>query len=250
VGVLTTRFWFLRIRVESGLLLDSAQNRSARAILPAQESQRILEVEMRTSPERFLPSSDNQTSVAPRQLQNILQSWKEIASELNRGVRTVQRWEQTLRLPVHRLGKGPRGRVFAFKDELHSWFRKDAGSSASELTDGRPGPAPAEWPHTPPIMSFAEDHSRAKRHSAKGRTPAGRTSKAQASVLRSINAFFAKQCSRQKQQRCKECRSALRFIEGRFSVYGTDTQWRIPIPYCPVCDGNIVRESGPNPTIN
>src|SRR3954452_19862415 len=55
-----------------------------------------------------------------------LQSWKEIASELNRGVRTVQRWERKLGLPVRRLGKGPRGRVVAFKDELQRWLRGNA----------------------------------------------------------------------------------------------------------------------------
>jgi len=205
---------------------------------------------MGTSAEHFLPRSDSHDSLVPRQLRTILQSWKEIASELDRGVRTVQRWERTLGLPVHRLGKGARCPVFAFKDELHLWFRKNAGASTSELTEGRPGPAPAEWPHKPPIIGFAEGHSRAKRHSAKGRNPIGTTSIAQARVLRSIDDFFARECSRRKHQRCKECHSALRFMEGRFSVYGTDTQWRIPIPYCPVCDGNIVRESDPNPTIN
>jgi excisionase family DNA binding protein len=43
----------------------------------------------------------------------ILNSWKEIAGYLGRGVRTVQRWEQELHLPVHRMGKGRRSPVFA-----------------------------------------------------------------------------------------------------------------------------------------
>jgi hypothetical protein len=51
-----------------------------------------------------------------------LQTWKEIASELNCGVRTAQRWERTLGLPVRRLGRR-RCRVFAFKDELRHWLR-------------------------------------------------------------------------------------------------------------------------------
>ena len=53
----------------------------------------------------------------------ILQSWKEIASELNRSVRTVQRWERELRLPVRRVGKGSRGCVVAFRNELDRWLR-------------------------------------------------------------------------------------------------------------------------------
>jgi hypothetical protein len=60
-------------------------------------------------------STENDTQVT-------LQSWKEIASALNRGVRTVQRWERELGLPVRRVGKGSRAPVFAFKDELHRWL--------------------------------------------------------------------------------------------------------------------------------
>jgi hypothetical protein len=51
----------------------------------------------------------------------ILNSWKEIASFLNRGVRTVQRWERDLQLPVHRIGKGKRSPVYASAPELKFW---------------------------------------------------------------------------------------------------------------------------------
>lgn len=57
---------------------------------------------------------------------SMLQSWKEIASELRCGVRTAQRWEQELGLPVRRLGKGPRAPVLAFKDELNRWLENNA----------------------------------------------------------------------------------------------------------------------------
>jgi hypothetical protein len=52
----------------------------------------------------------------------ILNSWKEIASYLDRGVRTVQRWERELRLPVHRIGKGKRSPVYALVPELNFWL--------------------------------------------------------------------------------------------------------------------------------
>jgi len=61
-----------------------------------------------------------------------LQTWKEIASELNCGIRTVQRWERTLGLPVRRLGKGPRSRVIAFKDEVQRWLRDSAKARAMQ----------------------------------------------------------------------------------------------------------------------
>src|SRR4029077_5307777 len=50
-----------------------------------------------------------------------LDSWKEIAAYLDRGVTTVQRWEQEEGLPVHRLPHAKKGSVFAFKPELDSW---------------------------------------------------------------------------------------------------------------------------------
>ena len=42
-----------------------------------------------------------------------LDSWKEIATYLGRGVRTVQRWEREEGLPVHRLNHEKRGNVYA-----------------------------------------------------------------------------------------------------------------------------------------
>ena len=51
-----------------------------------------------------------------------LDSWKEIAAYLKRGVRTVQRWERLSDLPVHRLEPDRPGSVFAYKQELDEWW--------------------------------------------------------------------------------------------------------------------------------
>jgi len=51
-----------------------------------------------------------------------LDSWKEIAGYLNRGVRTVQRWEREEGLPVRRLQHDKLGSVYAFRQELDAWF--------------------------------------------------------------------------------------------------------------------------------
>src|SRR5262245_30154793 len=53
-----------------------------------------------------------------------LDSWKEIAAHLGRGVRTVQRWEREEGLPVHRLAHDKRGSVYARRDELSAWWEK------------------------------------------------------------------------------------------------------------------------------
>jgi Tol biopolymer transport system component len=51
-----------------------------------------------------------------------LDSWKEIASYLGRGIRTVQRWEREEGLPVHRLDHAKRGSVYASRRELTAWW--------------------------------------------------------------------------------------------------------------------------------
>jgi TolB-like protein/Tfp pilus assembly protein PilF len=50
-----------------------------------------------------------------------LESWKEIAVYLQRGVRTVRRWETDEGLPVHRLAHRKQGTVFAYPSELDTW---------------------------------------------------------------------------------------------------------------------------------
>jgi len=54
---------------------------------------------------------------------DVLDSWKEIASFLKRGVRTVQRWERTEGLPVYRHHHVKRGSVYAMRSELLAWLR-------------------------------------------------------------------------------------------------------------------------------
>ena len=50
-----------------------------------------------------------------------LESWKEIAAYLNRGVRTVRRWETEEGLPVHRHVHRTLGSVYAYKSEIDTW---------------------------------------------------------------------------------------------------------------------------------
>lgn len=54
----------------------------------------------------------------------ILHSWKQISAYLGLGVRTVQRYEIQLQLPVHRPAARTRSSVMAFSDELDAWLRK------------------------------------------------------------------------------------------------------------------------------
>ena len=76
-----------------------------------------------------------------------LNSWKEIASYLDRDPRTVQMWEKYEGLPVHRLTHRSRASVYAFSGELDAWLRGRRSPSAVELMDEAP-PEPSGFSST------------------------------------------------------------------------------------------------------
>ena len=51
-----------------------------------------------------------------------LDSWKEIAAHLSRAVRTLQRWEKSEGLPIHRDAPDQPGIVYAYSSELDCWW--------------------------------------------------------------------------------------------------------------------------------
>jgi len=52
----------------------------------------------------------------------LLTSWKEVASYLGKGVRTVQRWEARLGLPVRRPDNSKSGIIQVSREELDRWL--------------------------------------------------------------------------------------------------------------------------------
>jgi TolB-like protein/Flp pilus assembly protein TadD len=92
-----------------------------------------------------------------------LDSWGEIASYLGREVRTVQRWERTEGLPVHRHEHKKKSTVYAYAGELDEWIRNrqpkddpaadDAFAREQELS-GTDSPVDvAEPPLVPPAAA-------------------------------------------------------------------------------------------------
>jgi hypothetical protein len=67
---------------------------------------------------------------------NILNSWKEIATYVGRGVRTVQRWEHDLNLPVRRPRGKQRSAVIALAEDLDLWL-KTPHNGVRSLSDNR-----------------------------------------------------------------------------------------------------------------
>jgi hypothetical protein len=66
----------------------------------------------------------------------ILNGWKEISNYIKRSVRTVQRWEAQLDLPIYRPALKDRSAVVAFSDELDRWISRvspDVGEQSAVL---------------------------------------------------------------------------------------------------------------------
>jgi hypothetical protein len=165
-----------------------------------------------------------------------LQGWKAISAELNRGVRTVQRWESTLGLPVHRLGEGPSCPVFAFQDELQLWLRSKTarGSDRNDADD-----------------SSAKNHHKtvdAGRELQQFATAkVNRAGNSEPEIIKSLNAFFALKGSVHKESICESCSSSTRLLVGQFWLYGTDNAWQVSIPFCPQCDADVRALLPPTP---
>jgi hypothetical protein len=169
---------------------------------------------------RHLSGDDHQAppTVPPMSLhpsapaETTLQSWKEIALELNRGVRTVQRWERDLKMPVRRIGTGPRSPVFAFKSELHRWLRSSTGMRAGR-TQG--------------TLHNTQRNGE-------------RRAKPNAELLQALENLFATEPSKRANEICMECGSPMQFLKGQFWIYGTRKKWKVSIPLCPVCNADVL----------
>ncbi len=77
-----------------------------------------------------------------------LESWKEIATYLNRTVRTVKRWEKAEALPVRRHLHQARSSVYAYPSELEAW-------KAARQPGFDQAPLAMPWRRPIPALGFA-----------------------------------------------------------------------------------------------
>jgi hypothetical protein len=117
--------------------------------------------------------SQTEQSPAGRRLPaSRLNGWKEIAVHLDKSVRTVQRWEKELGLPVHRIHT-PRGEIiYALPQEIAAWLvRTESLRAALPEPDGQEdgqgtehaefaAPAPEPDEHFPAAAEAARPHRR------------------------------------------------------------------------------------------
>ncbi|HEX8924203.1 MAG TPA: hypothetical protein VF786_00345 [Terriglobales bacterium] len=73
----------------------------------------------------------------------LLTSWKEVAAYLGKGVRTVQRWEARLGMPVRRPDNSKSGIIQVSREELDRWLQsrwspRVTDNSGDELVPAEP----------------------------------------------------------------------------------------------------------------
>src|SRR5262245_1779118 len=81
----------------------------------------------------FTMAPDSDPAVAPSTARRRLDSWKEIADYLRRGLTTVQRWEREEGLPIHRHVHTTGGSVFAYPEDLDVWLEGREASAGGPL---------------------------------------------------------------------------------------------------------------------
>jgi len=179
-----------------------------------------------------LVSFTEQAKLSPTS-RTLLQGWKGIATELERSVRTVQRWERNLNLPVHKLGKGRVCPVFAFKDELHLWLRSNGAyapnGNAARSRSGFQEDAVSDRRKSPQRVALTRQKQ--------SRQAPAITSEPE--IIQSLNAFFALESRRHDSGSCGSCHSPVQFLVGHFWLYGTEKTWQVSVPFCPGCDSDI-----------
>ena len=85
-----------------------------------------------------MPERDHQASEPTAETP--LQGWKEISNFLGRDVRTAQRWETSLGLPVRRQG-GLGGSVYAYPGEIEAWRTSSSTKMDSNAEEQTPDAA-------------------------------------------------------------------------------------------------------------
>ncbi len=145
-----------------------------------------------------------------------LDSWKEIAAYLKRGVRTAQRWEREAGVPVRRVAT-ERGAVYAFRSELDAWWQTQSSTLTGEaIDDDRPSIAVLPFA----TLSTASDDA----YIGDGLADEITNALAQSPDLRIIARTSSFACHQQSQ----DVRMIGRLLNVRAIVQGS-SRWRAPL---------------------
>jgi hypothetical protein len=132
----------------------------------------------------------------------LLNSWKEIANYLGRGVRTVQRWERDLNLPVHRPKGKDRSAVLALREELDQWLRHTPVRSLQGEDNGNGIAGNGEKDLAPVLLQLARELlAQAERLSTldgRDRAEAGKLASAVRETVRVLTLMTADEAAKTK----------------------------------------------------
>ena len=174
--------------------------------------------------------ADNSVGTAPTlQLgRTVLQGWKAIACALDRGVRTVQRWERTLGLPVHRIGNELCGPVIAFADELRSWLETTAISEFHPSKCFSPSTACLT-----PNPKWANSQPAATTKVIGGNKRIENPHRVHFLERRTLTT-----CNPGKTS-CDRCNSSLQLLDAVLSTLQTKRNLKVRLLVCPICDFDL-----------
>jgi len=119
------------------------------------------------------PKADASARLAAPQGNDRLDSWKEIAAYLKREVRTVQRWEDSEGLPVHRHEHKTQSTVYAYKSEVDSWWKERRPRLEQEPPEAEPASVVPEASIPPVAGSQVREQSGDARPAPSWRVAAG-----------------------------------------------------------------------------
>jgi hypothetical protein len=71
-----------------------------------------------------------------------------------------------------------------------------------------------------------------------------------AQVLQSIKDFLTDESTHSKPRQCRLCGLAMRFVEANFLLRDSEMSWNVSLPFCPVCDREILKDMSQAETIH
>ena len=166
----------------------------------------------------------------------VLQGWKAISRQLDRGVRTVQRWERTLALPVHRIGGKSRGQVIAFADELRTWIETSAISECDRANGSIPSisnPTSSNGKSAANIIEIG----------------GSRQIESPDTVIHFQDRRALTTCDPRKTS-CEQCHSSLQLFDAVLSASRSSQRLKVRLHLCPICDFDLSATIGGTTFLN
>ena len=71
-----------------------------------------------------------------------------------------------------------------------------------------------------------------------------------AQVLQSIKDFLTEESTHSKPRQCWRCGLSMQFVDANFLLRDSAMSWNVSLPFCPVCDWEILKDMSQAETIH